>query len=214
MAGTPQESNPPAETLAREFEQWQKEYYDDVDAHFARSDKARGTAAFAIWEQRFVAFLEQRAPSLEPVYRKTVKMHPATNLGGLTVHQNWKRNKGEAVEALLAQCIQDARFGRLAISPKGIQSQAPLPGCLRLLRPIAPTAALRPSQHVLGAITQYEDPAQRCSLSATTPRITARRADRPSPGQLLPSKLPKSSPLCSMASMRPRKLSCPRALPT
>jgi hypothetical protein len=31
---------------------------------------------------------------------------------------------------------------------------------------------------------------------------------------LLPSKLPKSSPLCSMASMRPRKLSCPRALPT
>jgi len=37
------------EMLAREFERLQKEYFDEVDSHFARQDKARGSVAFEAW---------------------------------------------------------------------------------------------------------------------------------------------------------------------
>jgi hypothetical protein len=106
----------PDEVLARKFEQWQKDFFDDVDSAFSRHDRPAGTAAFSSWEQRFIAFLEADAPTLLPIYRKNVKMHPSSRLGGLTEHQNWKRNKGDAVEAFLAQSIKDARAGRLTVT--------------------------------------------------------------------------------------------------
>ncbi len=127
MTPGPQQTLSAHESLARDFERWQKEYFDEVDAHFVRQDKARGAVAFAAWEHRFLGFLDRAVPSLVPIYQKTVKMHPATNHPRLTVHQNWKWNKGDAVEAFLAQAIQDARAGRIDIVAQ--QPQKPRLGC-------------------------------------------------------------------------------------
>ncbi len=107
--------NPKHEALAHAFERWQKDYYDQVDSHFAREDKPRGMAAFASWEERFRRFLRDQAPSLLSIYKKQVTMHPAVNLAGMSIHRNWKRNKGEALEAFLTQCIEDARSGLVTL---------------------------------------------------------------------------------------------------
>jgi hypothetical protein len=105
--------NPNHEALARAFERWQKDYYDQVDSHFAREDKPRGMVAFADWEERFRRFLGEQAPTLLSKYKKQITMHPAVNLSGMSIHRNWKRNKGEALEGFLTQCIDDALADRL-----------------------------------------------------------------------------------------------------
>jgi hypothetical protein len=107
----------PHEALARKLEVWQKQYYDEVDSAFARQDRSRGEAAFASWEPRFLEFLRRSAPSLEPIFDKTVKKRSASRLANLTHHQNWKRHKGNALEAFITQAILDARAERLPFPP-------------------------------------------------------------------------------------------------
>jgi len=109
----------PGEELAREFESRQKEYFDSVDAQFLRQNKARGDVAFASWEERFIIFLTQRTPTLVPIYQKTVNKHGRSTYLGETVHGNWKRIKGDAIEAFITQAIEDARAGRLATEESG-----------------------------------------------------------------------------------------------
>ena len=99
--------------LAREFERLQKEYFDEVDSHFARQDKARGSVAFEAWEQRFLSFIEQDAPSLIPIYQRTIQRSHVSYSIGTSIHASWKHGKGDAIEAVLTQAILDARAGRL-----------------------------------------------------------------------------------------------------
>jgi hypothetical protein len=105
--------NPKRLALTHAFERWQKDYYDQVDSPFAKEDKLRGMAAFASWEERFHLFLREQTPSLLPMYKKQITMHRAVTLAGMSIHRNWKRNKGEALEAFLTQCIADARADRV-----------------------------------------------------------------------------------------------------
>jgi len=103
----------PVELLAREFEAWQKTYYDDVDSHFRAMNRPRGNVAFQSWENRFVEFLDSRAPGLSEEYRTHLSSNRHAGLANLTVHQNWKRRTGEAAETFLEQCIADSRAGNL-----------------------------------------------------------------------------------------------------
>ena len=102
------------ELLAREFERWQKEYYDGVNAPYSRGDRDNGEVAFDMWEQRFLNFLEQEAPSLIPIYKRSIqtKFVRYTPLGP-SIYQTWKDSKGNMIEAILSQAIADARVGRL-----------------------------------------------------------------------------------------------------
>ena len=43
----------PQESLARKFESWQKQYYDDVYSFFQKRDRERLLTAFNSWEQKF-----------------------------------------------------------------------------------------------------------------------------------------------------------------
>jgi predicted nucleotide-binding protein len=101
------------EMLAREFERLQKEYFDEVDSHFARQDKARGSVAFEAWEQRFLSFIEREAPSLVQIYQRAVQRKQLIYTIGSPIHGTWKYAKGDAIEAVLTQAILDARAGRL-----------------------------------------------------------------------------------------------------
>jgi hypothetical protein len=103
----------PQEALAREFEQWQKEFYDEVIELFAKGNKERGNAAFATWERRFTRFLSERLPERLEHYQSHKSNNKGAALTNLTVLQNFRRTKGSAVESFIEQCIIDARKGYL-----------------------------------------------------------------------------------------------------
>jgi predicted nucleotide-binding protein len=110
----------PQEILAREFENWQKEYFDEVDSHFARQDKTRGSVAYKAWEQRFTEFLKNITPSRLNLYNATVGKKAPAYISRYTIHQNWKSKKGDAIEAFIIQAIQDSRAGRINIDQHNI----------------------------------------------------------------------------------------------
>ncbi len=57
------------ELLARKFESWQKQYYDDdVYSLFEKHDAERLVIAFNLWEDRFLDFLEETVPRLVSSY--------------------------------------------------------------------------------------------------------------------------------------------------
>jgi len=101
------------ERLAREFEKWQKEYYDEVYAHFTQNNKTKGNAAFDSWQRRFLEYLEDNLPQKVNEYH----VHLQNNTGGqramMSVLENFKRTRGDAVESFLEQCIDEARKGYL-----------------------------------------------------------------------------------------------------
>jgi hypothetical protein len=115
----------PHELLARRFEQWQKEYMDRVNLYFSQENDERGDVAFQSWEQRFLPFLEQEAPSLVQIYVASVRKHGRTRYFGQSIYSSWKNYKGNAVEAFLTQAIDDARYGHIA--PQTTQSVSVLP---------------------------------------------------------------------------------------
>jgi predicted nucleotide-binding protein len=115
----------PEEQLARDFELWQKEYYDDVDATFARHDQSRGIMAYNLWEQRFFTFLEERAPSLASIFQNTIRVQRMVSRYDQTVHEAWKHSIGEKIEALLTEAIKNARAGRL--TPRATRSLPAVP---------------------------------------------------------------------------------------
>jgi internalin A len=100
------------ELLAREFENWQKQYYDDVYSLFEKRDESRLVIAFNLWEDRFIKFLEDRLPRIVDVYKMhTSHFLPLTFYGGSL--QNFKHAKSDKVEAFLTQYILEARKGDL-----------------------------------------------------------------------------------------------------
>ena len=101
------------ELLAQKFEQMQKEYFDEVDTHFRGGNKPGGNASFQSWQNRFLEFINAELPGLEENYERHLASNRGPGLAMQTVHQNWKRMKGEAVESFLGQCIADARAGHL-----------------------------------------------------------------------------------------------------
>jgi predicted nucleotide-binding protein len=101
------------ELLARNFEQWQKEYMDEVNAAFLRQDRHAGEVAFGLWEQRFLLFLATEAPSLLSIYRTNVQQRGIKWMFGSLVDKSWKASKGDAVEAFLALAIKEARAQHL-----------------------------------------------------------------------------------------------------
>lgn len=101
------------EGLAQKFEQMQKEFYDEVDSLFIAGNKPRGNASFQSWEDRFLRFLDSELTGLSTLYKEHLSANRGAGLAMLTIHQNWKRMKGEGVETFLEQCISDARAGHL-----------------------------------------------------------------------------------------------------
>lgn len=105
------------ESLAREFEQWQKLFYDDVHIYFAKRNVKRGEVALESWETRFTKFLNERLPVLANKYqqlRLKNKLYP-----GNFVHpyylEGFMSQTGDAITSFLEQCIDDARRGNLDI---------------------------------------------------------------------------------------------------
>lgn len=74
----------PHETLAREFEHWQKTFYDDVFDLFAKGNKERGNAAFDSWERRFIKFLSEKIPGILEEYQSHKSKNKAAGLVTLT----------------------------------------------------------------------------------------------------------------------------------
>jgi predicted nucleotide-binding protein len=101
------------ESLAQEFEHWQKQYFDNVDKHFAVENKPRGLIAFSTWEERFLSFLKRVAPNSVQPYQDRVKDRSLMDFNGDATHQGWKHYKGDAIEAFLTEAIQDARAGHI-----------------------------------------------------------------------------------------------------
>jgi hypothetical protein len=111
------ESISPQESLAREFEQWQKLFYDGVHIYFAKRNVQRGEVALESWETRFTKFLSERLPALANKYqqlRLKNKLYP-----GNFVHphylEGFMSQTGDAITSFLEQCIDDARKGNLDV---------------------------------------------------------------------------------------------------
>src|SRR5688572_2759612 len=102
----------PLELLARKFEQWRREFNVDVTKTFYDKDWSSGMIAFELWEQRFISFLEAEAPSLVPLYAKTIQRRAASP-SGYNYYDGWKNSKGNPVGAFLEQASKEARTGRL-----------------------------------------------------------------------------------------------------
>ena len=106
------ENIPIQETLAREFELWQKRYYDDVYDFFQKRDRERLLTAFNSWEQRFLEFLREKLPKLGESYENQTAPNIPLGYAGDPL-QTFKHSKSNAIESFLAQCIEDARKGYL-----------------------------------------------------------------------------------------------------
>ena len=99
--------------LDAELDELRKAYYEEVLSHFTNSNKVRGNAAFNSWEERFLIFLESTLPSKVNDYHKHLSSNSGSGLAMMTVLQNWKRMRGDAVETFLDQIIEDVRDGHL-----------------------------------------------------------------------------------------------------
>lgn len=122
LAGVPKQ-----ELLAREFESWQKTFYDDVYAFYEKGNEARGQLALTSWENRFVSFLAERAPSKFGEYTSQILRKGRVKYFGPTVLQNFNSWKGDIIRAFLEQCIADARRGYLtddSLSNIGIEESS------------------------------------------------------------------------------------------
>ena len=111
------ESISPQEALAREFEQWQKYFYDDVHIHFAKQNVQRGEVALDSWETRFTKFLSERLPRLATKYQQ-LRLKNKLNTGHFVrphYLEGFMSQTGDAITSFLAQCIDDARKGNLDI---------------------------------------------------------------------------------------------------
>lgn len=105
------------ESLAREFEQWQKLFYDDVHAYFAKRNTKRGEIALESWETRFTKFLDERLPVLANKYqqlRLKNKLYPGNFVYPYYL-EGFMSQTGDAITSFLEQCIDDARRGNLDI---------------------------------------------------------------------------------------------------
>lgn len=112
------------EVLAREIEEWQKAYYDEVHSHFAKGDMQRGNAALESWERRFLQFLATELPGMNDRYLMHKSKNRHAGLAMLTVLQNYQRMGGEAIASFLDQLIIDARSGNLAEYRPEVQPEA------------------------------------------------------------------------------------------
>ena len=106
----------PGERLAREFEKWQKEYYDEVYAHFTQNNKTKGNAAFDGWQGRFLEYLEDNLPQKVNEYHVHLRNNTGEQRAMMSALENFRRTRGDAVESFLEQCIDEARKGNLDMS--------------------------------------------------------------------------------------------------
>ena len=100
-----------AELNAREFEHWQKLYYDEVHRFFVEKNAERGAVAFDSWESRFLSFLEKNYPGKFNEYKKQTKERIQITYSGTMTSQSFKEWRGNVVEPFLEQCILDTRKG-------------------------------------------------------------------------------------------------------
>ena len=103
------------EALAREFEQWQKLFYDDVHIHFSKRNVPRGEVALDSWEVRFKKFLDEQLPELSKKYRQLRLKNKLLTGNFVPPHylDGFMRQVGDAITSFLEQCIDDARKGYL-----------------------------------------------------------------------------------------------------
>lgn len=101
------------ESLAREFEQWQKLFYDEVHVFFVKRNIKRGEVALESWEARFTKFLSEQLPLLANKYqqlRLKNKLH-VENFVSPYYLEGFMSQTGDAIASFLEQCIDDARRG-------------------------------------------------------------------------------------------------------
>ena len=99
------------ESIKHEFENWQKQYYDDVYSLFEKRDEQRLAIAFNHWEDGFLIFLHDKFPRLAKVYKiQVASLMPPTTGGSV---ENFKSYTSNPIEVFLAQCIEDAKKGDL-----------------------------------------------------------------------------------------------------
>ena len=99
------------ESIKHEFENWQKQYYDDVYSLFEKRDEQRLAIAFNHWEDGFLIFLRDKFPRLVKSYEvQAAPLIPPTMGGPI---ENFKPYISNQIEAFLAQCIEDAKKGNL-----------------------------------------------------------------------------------------------------
>ncbi|MBL8089443.1 MAG: toll/interleukin-1 receptor domain-containing protein [Anaerolineales bacterium] len=106
-----EEKNSQSELNAREFEHWQKLYYDEVYSFFAQNNNNRGEVAFESWETRFLSFLEENYPQKFEAYKKQTSGRIKSIYNGSLSFESFKDWKGNVVEPFIEQCIQDSRKG-------------------------------------------------------------------------------------------------------
>jgi hypothetical protein len=101
------------ELLAREFEKWQKSFYDDVYTLFQREDEKRANIAFENWKNRFSRFLDEKLPGKNVEYNQHLSKIVKIKYFGESPFEHFKQSQGGVTEAFLTQCIEDARRGYL-----------------------------------------------------------------------------------------------------
>lgn len=100
------------ESLARQFESWQKRYYDDVYIFYEKKNGARLKAAYNNWEDSFLNFLKNNLPRLVGSYKNQTSYDFSIGYFKDPL-DDFKSLKSSNIEAFLAQCIDDARKGNL-----------------------------------------------------------------------------------------------------
>jgi predicted nucleotide-binding protein len=99
----------PHEKLARKLEQWEKGYYDDVRPNFMERDMLPLWLWFDQWENKFLIFLTNEAPSLVSIYKKNVQELEKKD----ETFEAWQSRKGKAIESFLGLAIREARAKKI-----------------------------------------------------------------------------------------------------
>jgi hypothetical protein len=101
------------EALAREFEQWQKTFYDDIRSLFEKGNEQRGDIAFKNWQNRFMRFLDERLPEKKNEYQQLLSKSIRVKTIGVSPLAHFLQSQGGTTDAFITQCIIDARKGYL-----------------------------------------------------------------------------------------------------
>lgn len=95
------------EVLAQEFENWQKQYFDDVYSRLEKGDEQQLRIAFDHWEDRFLKFLQSKLPRMVETYQRQAGIPIPYSL------QTFKSYRSNAVVEFLTKYIIEARNGHL-----------------------------------------------------------------------------------------------------
>ncbi len=105
------ESNLHRESIVHRFEQWQKEFMDEVYKYFLERNGPRLVIALEVWEDRFLNFLQSELPRLAESYKiQADDIIPIQSYGDPL--EGFRVYRSEPIRAFLKMCINEAKKGR------------------------------------------------------------------------------------------------------